>query len=303
MNQGIGKLNAWRNSPITKAMAKVVEPQAMAEYAISLGGDAVFELTERLEAIQKKCHKLGKDEMFDKFLNDFVIQNGIDSWLKKPNAPEFCEHIFRHGQFEGFEQLLELDDTDFKFFMTFVNQHAQHHSRVDLSKLLNNFKYFKNEYNSILPNQDLPLENIDTFAASCTDMRVGMDRILCLLRNAQKNGLENEQLAVLTELDLGYATVYHAVEHNKFKLVLPEMKVDKQTLKQDLLPKKSLITALQSTFLYNQMMGMMSTNDCKKQFYRQYALIDDTPSFERFKAWWKISGNGRKLMHARMSSI
>lgn len=284
MDQGIGKLNSWRNSPITKAMAKVVEPQAMAEYAISLGGDAIFQLTERLEEVQKKCHKLGEDEMFDTFLNDFVIQDGIDSWLKKPNAPDFCEHIFRHGQFEGFQQLLELDDADLKFFMTFVNQHAKHHSRVDLMKLLNNFKYFKAEYNEIFPEQDLPLDNIETFAASCNDMRVGMDRMLSLLRNAQKNGLENEQLAVLTQLDLGYQTAYHAVEHNKFKLVLPEMKVDKETLKQDLLPKKSLITALQSTFLYNQMMGLMSTADYRKQFYRQYALIDDTPSFERFKA-------------------
>jgi len=284
MDQGIGKLNSWRNSPITKAMAKVVEPQAMAEYAISLGGDAIFQLTDRLEEVQKKCHKLGEDEMFDTFLNDFVIQDNIDSWLKKPNAPDFCEHIFRHGQFEGFKQLLELDDTDLKFFMTFVNQHAKHHSRVDLMKLLNNFKYFKAEYNEIFPGEDLPLDNIEAFAASCTDMRVGMDRMLSLLRNAQKNGLENEQLAVLTKLDLGYQTAYHAVEHNKFKLVLPEMKIDKETLKQDLLPKKSLITALQSTFLYNQMMGMMSTDDCRKQFYRQYALIDDTPSFERFKA-------------------
>tara|TARA_R110002110_G_scaffold415609_1_gene651425 strand:- start:11035 stop:23703 length:12669 start_codon:yes stop_codon:yes gene_type:complete len=275
---------SWANDPITRSISKVVEPQVMAEYAISLGGDAVFDLTDRLKALKKRCGKMHKAEIFDEFLDDYVLQKENDSWFRDPNVPNFCEHMFRHGQFQGMEDVLELNDPDFEFFMKFVNKHAKHHCRTDLKDLLNSFQYFKAQYNEIFPGQELPVDNLDEFIENCTDMRVGMDRILIILRNAQKHGLEDEQLAVLTQLDLRYQTTYHAVEHNKFKLVLPEMKADWESLKNSIVPKKSTITPLQSTVLYNQFIGAMSVEDCRTEFYRQFALIDDTPNFSKFKS-------------------
>lgn len=282
--KSLNEYRKWGQDPITRAISKVVQPQKVAEYAVSLGGDAVFELNDRLNAIKKRAGKLHQQDLFENFLNDFVLQKDIDSWLKPPNAPNFCEHMFRHEQFKGMEDLMELSDNDFKFFMTLVNKHGKHHCRTDLSRLLQNFKYFREQFNDIYPGQELPVENLDKMIENCSDMRVAMDRMLVILKNAQKHGMETEQLTVLKDLDLRYQTAYHAVEHNRYKIVLPEMGVDWEAQKANPLNKKSTISNMQSTALFHQFTGVFPVEECKKLFYQQFALVDDTPNIDKFKS-------------------
>lgn len=282
-NKGIVAYRAWANDPITRSISQTVLPQKVAEYVISLGGDALFDLTDRLKEVKKRCHQMRKDELFEKFFNDYVLQKDLNTWFHESDTPDFCEHMFRHEQFAGMEAMLELNNTDFEFFTKLVTQHGHHNARSDLSRLLQNFQYFKEQFNEIYPDQELPLEGLDNLIANCGDMRVAMDRILTICRNAKDNGMEYEQLATLKDCDLRSQTTYHAIEHNKFKVVLPEMNINWEYLKKGIVPKKSTITPLQSTTMYNHFVGAMPLEDCKTQFYQQFALIDDTPSLHRFK--------------------
>lgn len=271
----------WYNDPITKSLQKSAPPQEIAEQSVALGGDAIFELTKRLNKVKKRAKQVGQEELFDAFLDNFILQKDNQGWLEKP---KFCDHIIRHDQFAGMEKISQLDENDFKFFMAFFNQHAKYHTAPNLNELYNNFQYFKQEFNKIAPNHELPTDNLNEFATTCTDMKVGLDRTLQILQNAKANNQLNTQLEVLTKLDLNYAASYSAMQHCQYRVILPEMRTDKEYLKKSILSKKSNISALQTAAFFNHFNFGMDTDKLQVELYRQFAIVDNPPKLSELKA-------------------
>lgn len=270
----------WYNDPITKALQQSAPPQEIAEQSIALGGDAIFELTKRLNKVKKRAKGIGKESLFDTFLDNFILQKDNLGWLQ---APKFCDHIIRHDQFAGMEKLIALEDDEFEFFMAFFNQHAKHHTTPNLNELYNNYIYFLDEFRKIAPNHPLPIDDIETFASTCTDMKVGLDRSLHILRKAKHNNLLDAQMKCLTQLDLDYANAYTASVHHGYRVILPEMRTDKAYLKTSLLSKKSNISALQTAQFYNAFHLGHDRDKCRVEFYRQFALVDTPPNLTQVK--------------------
>ena len=160
-------------------------------------------LMEKLGEIKK----LKGGEYFKSFKECFLDPSG--NWLE----------LMTEQSLASMDKIANFNEAELSWWQ-FLSEHHLHHTKwADLSDLFTGFNYFCEQYREIT-QQPLPavcpLVNL-------SNMKVCLDRLLVILRNAKEANTLDTQLKNLYGLDLGPEGAYYASRNEGFYFVAPEM--------------------------------------------------------------------------------
>jgi preprotein translocase subunit SecA len=167
--------------------------------------EGCFGLNIILEKLQAIKNKHG-EESCRQFIHCFLATS--ENWTE----------LLQKKTLTRMDRLLSLQPNQLKWWEALTTQHVALTHSANLDDLLDGFIYFYSTYEVITGQSlppDCPLQLVD-------HMKVGLDRLLDILRNAKNSNHLKEQLEAL-KLDLGPEANHHALQEG-YHLVTSEMK-------------------------------------------------------------------------------